>query len=75
MSDLQALVDRQHVTDLVNDLFVAVDSQDWKTAVSCFAERVHFDMTSAGALAPAVMTPDEIVESMVEEGLVAAFGV
>jgi 3-phenylpropionate/cinnamic acid dioxygenase small subunit len=62
MSDLQAILDREHITDLVNGLFVAVDTRDWKTAASCFAERVHFDMTSAGAPAPTEMTPDQIVD-------------
>jgi len=62
MSDLQAILDRENIVNVVNDLFVAVDSQDWKTAISCFAESVRFDMTSAGALAPATMAPDQITD-------------
>ena len=60
MSELQALRDRESVTELVNSLFVAVDNRDWAAARACFAERVHFDMTSLGEPAPAELTPEQI---------------
>lgn len=62
MDDLKALLDREAIVDLVNRLFVAVDHRDWAAAQACFAERVRFDMTSAGGPPPKEMTPEEITE-------------
>ena len=60
MSELQGLLDREKVIDVVNRLFVAVDDRDWAAARACLADRVHFDMTSLGGPAPAELAAEEI---------------
>jgi 3-phenylpropionate/cinnamic acid dioxygenase small subunit len=68
MTELQALRDRENITELINNLFVAVDNHDWAAARACFAERVHFDMTSLGEPAPAELAPEQITSAW-ESGL------
>jgi 3-phenylpropionate/cinnamic acid dioxygenase small subunit len=63
MDDLKALLDREAIVDLVNRLFVAVDNRDWAAAQACFADRVRFDMTSAGDLTVKELTPREITDA------------
>ena len=61
MSELDALRDRESVIEVVNNLFVAVDNRDWEAARACFAERVLFDMSSAGGPAPSEVEAEQIV--------------
>lgn len=62
-NELQALRDRESIIELVNGLFVAVDNRDWAGAGACFADRVHFDMTSLGEPAPVELTPEQITSA------------
>jgi hypothetical protein len=55
------VTDREAVIDVVNSFFVAVDDRDWRRARACMADRVHFDMTTAGAGPASEMMADDIV--------------
>lgn len=55
------MTDREAIIDAVNMLFVAVDRRDWDTVRACLADRVHFDVTSMGAEAPAEMAAEDII--------------
>lgn len=60
MSELERVRDREAVIEVVNKLFVAVDTKDWSLAHRCLAEQVHFDMTSLGDPGPALRAAHEI---------------
>lgn len=62
------LVEKDNIVDCINRLFVGTDNRDWKTVRACFADRVHFDMTSLVGGEPADVTPAEIAEGW-ERGL------
>jgi hypothetical protein len=68
MSELQDLLDRQSIAEVINTLFVSVDNRDWATARACLADRVHFDATSLGEPAPRELTPEQITGAW-ESGL------
>ena len=69
MSDaLQALLDKDHVLDAVNRLFVSTDRRDWAAVRDCLADPVVLDMTSMVGGEPAKLTPQQVAEGW-EQGL------
>ena len=68
MNDLETLIAKDRIVDVVNSLFVSTDQRDWSAVRACFAERVHFDMTSLAGGEPAELTPAQIAAAW-EEGL------
>lgn len=59
------LFEKDKITELINNLFIFTDKCDWNNVQKCFAEKVHFDMTSMGAV---VLSPGQITD-MWDEGL------
>jgi hypothetical protein len=43
---LIALVEKDQVLDVVNQLFISTDKKDWPAVIRCFADKVFFDMKS-----------------------------
>jgi hypothetical protein len=43
---LQQLLEKDRIIDTINQLFIGTDTRDWPTVRACFADTVHFDMTS-----------------------------
>ncbi|HEX9106518.1 MAG TPA: nuclear transport factor 2 family protein [Longimicrobiales bacterium] len=58
--ELTGLLDKDQVAQVITRLFVGTDERDWAGVRACFAERVHFDMTSLAGGEPADLSPDEI---------------
>jgi hypothetical protein len=56
------------VADVINTLFVATDSRDWKRVRSCLAPTVTFDMTSLIGGEARQMSPEQIASGW-ESGL------
>lgn len=67
MDDLELLVERQRIVDILTELFVATDRRDWPAVTACFASRVTFDMSSLAG-APSEVAATEIVAGW-ERGL------
>jgi len=65
---LQHLVEKDRIIDTINQLFIGTDSRDWPTVRACFADTVHFDMTSLAGGNSGQLTPDQIAAAW-EEGL------
>lgn len=61
-----SLVDQAAVVDTLVRLFVATDQRDWKTVEQCFAESVHFDMTSLAGGQPSRLLPSQISSAWAE---------
>lgn len=59
--DLEALLDRTRIVELINELFIGTDNRDWTLVRRCLAPSVLFDMSSVGGGPPRQTTPDEIV--------------
>jgi hypothetical protein len=68
MDDIQLLVEKQKVIDVITDLFVATDQRDWTTVRNCFAPQVMFDMHSLTGTAPGMVAAKDIVSGW-EQGL------
>jgi hypothetical protein len=68
MTDIETLVAKDRIVDVINSLFVSTDRRDWNAVRACLAERVHMDMTSLAGGEPADLTPAQIVAAW-EEGL------
>lgn len=47
---------------MINSLFIFTDNWDWKSVQGCFAEKVHFDMTSMSAEKVEVLEPKQITQ-------------
>jgi hypothetical protein len=62
MNRLTALAARQAVTDRVIELFVATDEKAWDRVRACFADRVHFDVSSAGGRPAGEVKAEAIVD-------------
>jgi hypothetical protein len=62
------LIKKSDIKDVVNRLFVGTDNRDWSAVLECFADNVHFDVSSMTGEAPKEMTAMEIVEGW-QEGL------
>jgi hypothetical protein len=59
---LQTLLEKDAVIDVVNQLFISTDNRDWTKVKACFANDVLFDMTSMTGGEPVTMTAQQIVE-------------
>jgi hypothetical protein len=68
MEDLEWLVERQRIVDVITELFVATDRRDWPAVITCFAPQVLFDMRSLSGVAPSTMAATEIAAAW-ERGL------
>ncbi|GAO01436.1 nuclear transport factor 2 family protein [Anaeromyxobacter sp. PSR-1] len=68
MDELQALIERQRIVDLITELFVSTDRRDWPAVIGCFTPKVQFDMSSLGGAPPAEVAATEIVAGW-ERGL------
>jgi hypothetical protein len=62
------LIKKSDVKDTVNRLFIGTDNRDWPAVLECFAEHVHFDVSSMTGEAPKEMTAKDIVAGW-DEGL------
>ncbi len=62
------LLEKDKIAEVINNLFIFTDNRDWKNVEKCFAEKVHFDMTSMGAENTAIQTPRQITD-MWDDGL------
>lgn len=60
MTEFEEVRDREAVIEVVNTLFIAVDTRDWARAHQCLAAKVHFDMTSLGDPGPSLRAAEEI---------------
>jgi hypothetical protein len=65
---LRELTAKDEVIGAVNQLFIYTDNRDWERVKRCFAEEVHFDVTSMVGGEPTTLTPDDIVAAW-DEGL------
>jgi hypothetical protein len=54
------LLEREAIAKVLNRLFLATDARDWPRVRECFADSVHFDMTSLAGGQPARLSPAEI---------------
>ena len=59
---------KDKVAEVINNLFIFTDNRDWRNVEKCFAEKVHFDMTSMGAENTVLLTPRQITD-MWDNGL------
>ena len=59
--DLETLIDRTRIIEIVSQLFIGTDNRDWALVRRCLAPSVLFDMSSLGGGPPRQMTPDEII--------------
>jgi hypothetical protein len=62
------VIEKDKISEVINNLFIFTDNCDWKNIEKCFAEKVHFDMTSMGASSPEELEPKQITD-MCDEGL------
>lgn len=65
---IQQLLERQQIIDVVNQLFIQTDNRNWEGVENCFAEKVLFDMTSLAGGEPTTLTPQQITAAW-DEGL------
>jgi SnoaL-like domain len=65
---LQQLLEKDRIIDTINQLFISTDTRDWPTVRACFADTVHFDMTSLAGGSASQLTPEQIAAAW-EEGL------
>lgn len=61
--DLDALIARQQVIDVINQLFIQTDNRNWLVVQQCFAEQVNFDMDLMSGGNPSILTPEQITEA------------
>jgi len=66
----ELLIERNHVIDRVNALFIATDNRDWASVKACFSDSVLFDMSSMGGGEPSTISSQSIVDAW-DEGLKA----
>jgi len=67
-NSIDYLFEKDKIIETINTLFICTDNRDWKAVENCFAENVHFDMTSMGAEKVETLAPKQITK-MWEEGL------
>ena len=68
------LLEKDRIVARITQLFIATDARDWPGVRECFAESVHFDMTSMAGGKPATLTPAQIAAGW-EEGLRAVHAI
>jgi hypothetical protein len=66
--ELQQLIEKDRIIDTINQLFIGTDARDWPTVRACFADAVHFDMTSLTGGTASQLSPEQIAAAW-EEGL------
>jgi hypothetical protein len=54
------LLEKEAIAKVLNRLFLATDARDWPRVRECFADSVHFDVTSLAGGQPARLSPAEI---------------
>jgi 3-phenylpropionate/cinnamic acid dioxygenase small subunit len=59
--NLQQLLDRAAVIDLVNRQAMAADARDWAAARACYAPRVRLDYVSLAGGEPSETSADEMI--------------
>ena len=57
------LVERNHVINRVNKLFIATDNRDWAGVKDCFMDSVLLDMTSLAGGEPSKVSSQNIVDA------------
>ena len=57
------LIERIHIIDRVNKLFIATDNRDWSGVKECFMDSVLFDMTSLAGGEPSMVSSQNIVDA------------
>ena len=62
------LIEKDGIVECITRLFVGTDARDWESVRACFADTVHFDMTSLAGGQPAELAPADIVQGW-EKGL------
>ena len=62
------LFEKDKISELINKLFIFTDKLDWNNVEKCFAEKIHFDMTSMGAESAVLLSPRQITD-MWDDGL------
>ncbi len=62
-SQYQALLEKDTVIGVINQLFISTDNRDWTKVKECFAPEVLFDMTSLAGGEPATLTSQQIVDA------------
>ena len=60
-NDINDLLERARIIDVVTRLFVGTDNRDWEAVKRCFTSTVLFDMSSLGTGDPRDLSPDDIV--------------
>jgi hypothetical protein len=63
MTDLETLAAKDQIATCIHDLFIGTDQRDWPKVRSCFADRVHFDMTSLAGGSPQTLSPSQITDA------------
>ena len=53
---------KDKIAEVINNLFIFTDNRDWANIEKCFAEKVHFDMTSTGSERAVVLSPRQITD-------------
>lgn len=66
--NLQTLLDKDAIGDVINRLFVGTDDRDWAAVRAALAPRLHVDMTSVAGGAPSEIDGAELA-AMWETGL------
>jgi len=64
----EILLEKDAIREVITQLFICTDNRDWQKVKQCFAENVHFDMTSMAGGEPTMMKAQEIVDAW-ESGL------
>ena len=67
-NSIEYLIEKDQIIETINNLFICTDNRDWPSVENCFADKVHFDMTSMGAENVEVLEPKQITK-MWQEGL------
>lgn len=67
-SELTYLIEKEKVINRANTLFIETDNRNWEKVKECFADSVHFDMTSLVGGDPSVLSSQNIVDAW-DEGL------
>jgi hypothetical protein len=57
----ELLIERNHIIDRVNKLFIATDNRGWAAVKECFTDSVLFDMTSLAGSEPSILSSEDIV--------------
>ena len=66
--DLETLAAKDDIAGCIHSLFIGTDQRNWAKVRACFADSVHFDMTSLAGGSPVKLTPKEIARAW-ESGL------